>query len=99
MIWATRRFAYADYAPYQDRIDKLVWMNTSLHRQFMMASVETDKRGVSDVYVGIPTADFLGEFDGFTVVQEEELPKEFDTLIMGDVEEFKSRFSFRQRQR
>ena len=99
MIWATRRFAAADYAPYQDRLDKLMWANTSLYRQFMMVSVETGERGISDIYVGMPTSAFLAEFDGFNSIPEEALPKEIDILLTGDISEFKSHFRFRQHPR
>jgi hypothetical protein len=100
MIWATCRFAAADYAPYQDRLDELMWANTPLHEQFMMVSVETDReRGMNDIYVGVPTSAFLAQFDGFRIIPEEELPKEIDTLLMGTINEFKSHFRFRQDQR
>jgi len=77
MIWVTRRFAAADYAPYQDRLDELMWANTPLHAQFMMVGVETGEPGMNDIYVGVPTAAFLAEFDGFRIIPEEELPKEW----------------------
>jgi len=100
MIWATCRFAAADYAPYQDRLDELMWANTPLHEQFMMVSVETDReRGMNDIYVGVPTSAFLAQFDGFRIIPEEELPKEIDTLLIGTINEFKSHFRFRQDQR
>ena len=96
MIWVTRRFAAADYAPYQDRLDELMWANTPLHAQFMMVGVETGEPGMNDIYVGVPTAAFLAEFDGFRIIPEEELPKEIDTLLIGAINEFKSHFHFRQ---
>jgi len=96
MIWATRRFASADYAPYQDRLGELMWANTPLYGQFMVVSVETDRgRGMNDIYVGVPTAAFLAQFDGFRIIPEEELPKEIDTLLIGTISEFKSHFRFR----
>jgi hypothetical protein len=100
MIWATRRFAAADYAPYQDRLDELMWANTQLHERFMMVSVETDReRGMNDIYVGVPTSVFLAQFDGFRIIPEEELPEEIDALLIGTISEFKSHFRFRQDQR
>ena len=96
MIWATRRFAGADYATYQDRLGELMWANTPLYGQFMVVSVETDRgRGMNDIYVGVPTPAFLAQFDGFRIIPEEELPKEIDTLLIGTVSEFKSHFRFR----
>ena len=99
MIWATRRFAAADYAPYQDRLGELMWANTPLYGQFMVVSVGTDRgRGMNDIYVGVPTAAFLAQFDGFRIIPEEELPKEIDTLLIGTINEFTSHFRFRQDQ-
>jgi hypothetical protein len=96
MIWATRRFAAADYAPYQDRLGELMWANTPLYGQFMVVSVETDRgRAMNDIYVGVPTSAFLAQFDGFRIIPEEELPKEIDTLLIGTISEFKSHFRFR----
>ena len=100
MIWATRCFAAADYAPYQDRLGELMWANTPLYGQFMVVSVETDReRGMSDIYLGLPASAFLAQFDGFRIIPEEELPKEIDTLLIGTINEFKSHFHFRQDQR
>ena len=53
MIWAKRRFAYADYAPYQDQMEKLLMANAPLYQQFLMVSTKTDDPGVSTYYVGV----------------------------------------------
>ncbi|MFZ2155500.1 MAG: hypothetical protein WAV72_05185 [Bradyrhizobium sp.] len=74
MFWAKRRFEWADYAPYQDRIEKLLMSNAAHYREFMMFSVE-QKVGLSDVYVGVPAQAFLAVFDGFEPVAEQDLPK------------------------
>jgi hypothetical protein len=60
MIWATRRFAAADYAPYQDRLGELMWANTPLHGQFMMASVETDR--TREVNAAVQTEEITKQF-------------------------------------
>lgn len=97
MIWAKRRFEFAAYAPYMDRLEKLLLENTTLYRQFIMVSTKTDDPGVDDYYVGVPAQAFLAGFDGFAAVSEGQLPKEIDTLHIADAttDEFKSRFKFR----
>ncbi len=97
MIWAKRRFEFASYAPYQDRIEKLLMANAALYRQFFMVSTKTDDAGVSDYYVGAPNESFLIDFDGFERVTENDLPKEIDVFHIGDAttDEFKKRFRFR----
>lgn len=71
MVWAKHRFAYADYSPYFDRLEKLLMANATLYRQFIMVSTETDNAGVSDYYVGVPHKAFLAGFDGFETVRED----------------------------
>ena len=97
MIWARRRFEYAAYAAYQDRIGDLQMANPTLYRQFVMVDVETDKPGVSDHYIGVPSQAFLAAFDGFEVVREDQLPKEIDGVSLADAtdNEFTSRFRLR----
>lgn len=65
VIWAKRRFEFAAYAPYQDRLEKLLMANAPLYRQFIMVSTNTDDPGVSDYYIGVPSDVFLTGFDGF----------------------------------
>jgi hypothetical protein len=99
MIWAKRRFEFATYAPYFDRLEKLLMANPTLYRQFIMVSTKTDDPGVDDYYVGVPAQAFLAAFDGFEIVGEDQLPNEIDTLHIADAttDEFKSRFRFRDR--
>ena len=103
MIWAKRRFAFADYSPYFDRFEKLLMSNAPLYRQFIMVStkVDGDDPGMSDVYIGVPSEIFLLGFDGFEPVAESDLPKVIDTLLIADAttDEFKSRFRFRHNER
>jgi hypothetical protein len=97
MIWAKRRFAWADYGPYQDRLAELMMANPLLYKQFIMVCTDTDDVGVSDYYIGLPHQAFLAFFDGFATVTEQELPNEIDTLLVADhtTDEFTSRFRFR----
>jgi hypothetical protein len=98
MFWAKRRFGYADYAPYQDRLQQLMLANSARHAEFIMVSCSAeDHPGMGDYYVGVPTQDLLAGFDGFEPVAERDLPKEIDTLLIADAtkEPFKSRFRWR----
>ena len=101
MIWAKRRFAYADYSPYFDRMEKLLLSNPTLFRKFIMVSTKASGPGESNTYVGVPNETFLAGFDDFELVQESALPKVIDTLHIADAttDEFKSRFEFRQNKR
>jgi hypothetical protein len=97
MFWGKRSFSRADYAPYQDKIAKLMMDNATLYKQFIMVSTKTENSAVSVYYVGVPSEAFLVGFDGFEKVQESELPKIIDTLDVADAtkDEFISRFKFR----
>lgn len=93
MYWAKRQFQWADYAPYQDRLEKLLMANPTLYREFMMFSVE-QKVGLSVVYVGVPVRELLAVFDQFEPVEETDLPKVVDTLLVADNNAFRGRFKF-----
>src|SRR5262245_44775116 len=95
MIWAKRRFSYAEYIPYFDRMEKLMFANPTLYRQFIMVGNE-HKGGQSDIYIGVPNQSFMAAFDGFEPVEESALPKVIDTLhIAAITDEFKSLFEFK----
>jgi hypothetical protein len=97
LFWAKRRFSYADYAPYQDRLQLLLFANPTRYAEFIMVSTKADNPGVGDDYVGVPTQEMLAAFDDFEPVAEHELPKEIDALLIADTtkEPFKSRFRSR----
>jgi hypothetical protein len=96
MIWAKRRFEYAEFAPYQDRLDKLILKHPAMHDQFVMVSVEVKKPRLSDYYIGLPTEALLPLFDGFELVAESELPKEIDAILVASLTpEFENRFHLR----
>jgi len=99
-MWAKRRFKYAEFAPYQDILGELQMANAKICGQFIMVSVDTkDEPGESEYYVGVPNKAFLMPFVGFQQIQESELPREIDTLLLADVasEEFQRRFTFKTR--
>lgn len=101
MIWGKRRFAYADYSPYFDKMEKLIMANPTLYREFIMVSTKADGVGESTYYVGVPNETFIPAFDGFERVEETALPKIIDTLHIADAttEEFRSRFQFKHDRR
>lgn len=77
MVWGRRRFAFAEYVPYFDMLEKLVNANRHLYRQFIMVSIEADddRPGVDDFYVGVPNETFLALFDGFERIAESDSPQ------------------------
>jgi hypothetical protein len=95
MIWGKRRFAFADYSPYFDRLEALLMANPTQYRQFTMVSTDTDEAGVSDYYVGVPNKVLMAAFDGFEPVEEAQVPKVIDSLHIGDANEINRRFEFR----
>jgi hypothetical protein len=95
MIWGKRRFEWAEFAPYQDRLEKLLMANATQYREFMMFMAEV-RVGFADVYVGVPAQAFMAAFDGFEPVAEADVPKVIDTLLVADVNAFKDAgFEFR----
>jgi hypothetical protein len=101
MIWGKRSFSSADFSPYQDKIAKLMLDNPTLYKQFVMVSTKTADRAISVVYAGVPNEALFVGFDGFERVQEADLPKVIDALLVADgtTDEFKSRFAFAHDQR
>ena len=99
MHWAKRQLAFAAYAPHQSKLQTLLMANARRHREFMMVATDTREAGVGTYFVGVPEKDLLARFDGFTAIDEAELPKEIDTLLVADgtSEEFKSRFLCRKK--
>lgn len=98
MIWLKRRFAYADFAPYQDRLGQLQLANASQYREFMMVSRKEGAPGESDYYVSLPNDTFERLFDGFVRVADAELPREINTILLADTtcDEYTSRFTFKR---
>jgi hypothetical protein len=101
MIWAKRSFEYAEYAPYMDRLENLLFANPTLYRQFIMVAVDLPRSRSRAYYVGVPNDTFLDPFDGFEMVHESALPSEIDTVLIADQtsDEFRSRFRFRSARR
>lgn len=94
MYWAKRQFDWADYGPYQDRLEALQMAHPTRCSEFMMFSTKVTT-ATSEYYVGVPTRELLAGFDGFAPVDEGHLPKVVDCLNMGDQNAFAERFTFR----
>ena len=96
MIWMKRDFAYADYAPAMDELEKLLTASGPLYAEFIMVSTATNDPGVSTYYIGVPNEGFAMPFHGFERVPESALPKVIDALHIADAtkEPFRSRFKF-----
>jgi hypothetical protein len=97
MFWAKRRVSYAEYAPYQNRLEKLLFAHPLFYHEFIMVSTKTDEPGVSDYFVGLPNQSLFVGFDEFKPISESDLPKEIDSVLIADTtkEPFKSRFRSR----
>jgi len=95
MIWAKRRFQGAEYAPYMDRLDKLLMADVARTPHYVMVSVEAEC-GDHDYYISVPDEALMRFFDGFTRVSESELPKEIDAFHLGvEGEKFRRLFRFK----
>ena len=97
MVWLKRRFAGVDYVPYMDRLKDLLFANATLYAEFIMVSTNTANPDVSDYYVGLPYEAFSQAFDGFDRIEEHDLPKTIDVLLIADAgkEPYQSRFGKR----
>jgi hypothetical protein len=99
MIWLKRQFRAADYAPYQDILEKLLTGSPTRYAEFLMVCTNTEDPLVSDYFVGMPDDSRVGLFHGFQRIAESDLPKEIDTFLLGDQtkQPFTSRFSLKKR--
>lgn len=96
MIWLKRQFRAADYAPYQNILEKLMMGSPAQYPEFLMVCKHTDDPLVSDYFIGLPNDSRVALFHGFQQVAESDLPKEIDSFLLGDQtkDPFKSRFKF-----
>jgi hypothetical protein len=80
MIWAKRRFAFADHRPYFERLENLLMSNAPLYRQLIMVStdVDRDQPGVSEYYIGVPSEIFLA---GWIRARRRKRPAEGDRHV------------------
>jgi len=96
MIWLKRRLAYADYAPFQDALEKLMMENPTLYKEFIMVRTKFADLHLKEYYVGLPDQSFASVFTDFDVAKESDLPKIIDSVHIADTtkEPFTSRFQF-----
>lgn len=99
MIWGKRVFDGPSYIPYQDRLQQLLFANARQYQEFIMVATATDRPGASTYWVGVPSEVLFTAFDGFERVQEADLPKKINALLIADAtkEPFTSRFTFAHR--
>ena len=64
----------------------------------MMFSVEKDA-GLADIYIDLPTKEFMALFDHFEPLSEDAVPKVVDTLLVADANAFAERFEFKHNQK
>jgi len=83
MIWGKRLFSGLDYWPYQDRIAQLMLTNPALNKQFVMVSTKTADRVASAIYAGVPSEIHFVGFSSFERVQEADLSRRLQRLIVG----------------
>jgi hypothetical protein len=83
MVWGKRRFQFAEYTPYFDRLEKLLMANPQRYAQFIMVSTKVNARE-SEYYVGVPDKPLPALFDGFEPVEESALPKVINVLHIAD---------------
>jgi hypothetical protein len=94
MVWAKRRFQFAEYGPYMDRLGELQMADAARLTQYIMVSTKLNARE-ADYYVGIPDKAFLALFDGFEAVEDATLPKIINGIQLADLsaDEYNSRFT------
>ena len=98
MVWGKRQFPHSEFTLYHDRLIKLLYRFPAQYREFMLVAAKTENPLTKTYYVGVPMDVFMTAFDGFELIEDQALPEEIDTVIVGDVTsgEFKSRFQFRK---
>jgi|LNAP01.1.fsa_nt_gb hypothetical protein len=82
MIWAKRRLSSDEYIPYQEKFGPLMRAQKSRCHEFVMVAVDGDPTGAGEYYVGVPDELSLRLFDGFSRVNEDELPEAVDKVLV-----------------
>ena len=82
MTWIKRRFAYDEYKPYLEALQKLASDNPD--KDFVMASKRFADAHLSEYYIGLSDAAFAGRFRDFEPTSPSQLPDGFDRILFGD---------------
>jgi hypothetical protein len=82
MAWLKRRFAYDEYKPYLEALQKLAGDYPG--KDFVMASKRFADAHLSEYYVGLSDAAFAASFHDFEPIPASQLPKGFDKILFGD---------------
>ena len=82
MTWLHRRFAYDEYKPYLEAIQKLA--GDYPDKDFAMASKSFADAHLSEYYVGLSDPSFSERFRDFESTPQSQLPEGFDKILFGD---------------
>jgi hypothetical protein len=82
MVWVKRRFAYDEYKPYLEMLQRLA--SDYPDKNFIMTSKRFADAHLSEYYVGMSDASFTTNFRDFEPADPSQLPNNFDKILFGD---------------
>ena len=80
-VFAKKLMSVDDWAKVQDRIEDLQMALRAPH-DLMMFSAEADDPVKETIYIGVPNAELLANFQGFQQVNRADLPDFLTTLVV-----------------
>lgn len=80
-VFAKQVMSVDDWAKVQDRIEDLQMALRAPH-DLMMFSAEADDPLKETIYIGVPNAELLANFQGFQQVNRADLPDFLTTLVV-----------------
>jgi hypothetical protein len=87
MIWIKRRFAYDEYKPFLETLQKLA--SDYPDKDFAMASKRFADAHLSEYYIGLSDSAFTERFRDFEATSQSQLPDNFDKILFGDLSKLK----------
>lgn len=82
-IFAKRVMSVAEWIPVQERMGALqMAMGGSV--ELMMLSCDSAERGKETIYIGLPDGSLLAQFEGFSQINQADLPPYMSTLICNE---------------
>jgi hypothetical protein len=82
MMWIKRRFAYDEYKPCLETLQKLA--SDYPAKDFVMASKRFADAHLSEYFIGMSDASFTTNFRDFEPADQSQLPNNFDKVLFGD---------------
>jgi hypothetical protein len=82
MAWIKRRFAYDEYEPYLETLQRLA--SDYPEKDFFMASKQFADAHLSEYFIGLSDASFTMNFRDFEPADPSQLPNNFDKVLFGD---------------